>query len=198
MAAGGSESQAHNHERAEISSFKTSEVTTGGGAAAAAAAIPSTAASAAAYARSFSRIVGAARDDGSDISRVSETSTDGGLGRPALSSVVLDMLKDPETMRTMVDATWAARATTGKLVSKCSSVAACKQTQKPALAPAEREAGAAGNAFEEPLNVLLVDDTSTIRNLLKRTITKMGHKVDTACTGEVGGDVLGVQVRELS
>ena len=33
----------------------------------------------------------------------------------------------------------------------------------------------------------MVDDTSTVRSLLKRAVTRMGQGVDTACTGEVGG-----------
>ena len=34
-------------------------------------------------------------------------------------------------------------------------------------------------------DVLVVDDTSTVRSLLKRAVTRMGHGVDTACTGQV-------------
>lgn len=33
--------------------------------------------------------------------------------------------------------------------------------------------------------VLVVDDTSTVRNLLKRAVSRMGLEVDTACNGEV-------------
>ena len=39
-------------------------------------------------------------------------------------------------------------------------------------------------------DVLVVEDTPTVRNLLKRTISRMGQEVDTACTGKVGGLVL--------
>lgn len=43
-------------------------------------------------------------------------------------------------------------------------------------------------------DVLVVDDTSTVRSLLKRAVTRLGQGVDTACTGQVGGSPGGAKI----
>lgn len=52
--------------------------------------------------------------------------------------------------------------------------------------PQEGSEGVMGEN-ERSRGILVVDDTATVRNLLKRACTNMGYAVDTACTGEVGG-----------
>ena len=92
------------------------------------------------------------------------------LGFPTVSSVVLDMLKDPKR-RT------AAAASKGGSARAPEEMTVSKDQQPKVLAARSVPAG----------DVLVVDDTSTVRNLLKRAISRMGQEVDTACTGEVGG-----------
>ena len=107
------------------------------------------------------------RDGGKDAA----PGNDKRLGFPTVSSVGL--LKDLKRMT-------AAAASKGGSARATEEMIVSKDQQPMVLAARSMPAG----------DVLVVDDSSTVGNLLKRTISRMGQEVDTACTGKVGGLVL--------